>query len=94
MDIIEKINKENELLYGPRQSCCDLYEHFCRCNYVSKQKPIIMVNDILDQRTLLVQDVIDRHVKYGETYFNDLNLFNSKFELDVKTIRGVRIYKN
>lgn len=92
--IVESINKENELKFGPIQECCHHFKTFCRC--AVKTKPVKNVNvktDIVDQRTSLVQDVIDRHIKYGTEYLEQIQKLNDKYVLDVKTVHGIRIYK-
>lgn len=31
MDLVKKIEKRDELLYGPKQPCCDLFFKWCTC---------------------------------------------------------------
>jgi len=31
ISLLEKINKENVLRYGPTKGCCNMLEKFCRC---------------------------------------------------------------
>jgi hypothetical protein len=52
-----------------------------------------MKTNKLEQRTELVQDVIDRHVKYEDEYLTALKEFNAKFPIIVEYVKGSRTYK-
>lgn len=44
--------------------------------------------DTLEERKNLVQDVIDRQIKYGEKYTKALQKFHEKFPTNVKEVRS------
>lgn len=36
--IVDKINKDNELKFGPIKYCCNMFESYCRCTFVFKME--------------------------------------------------------
>ena len=48
--------------------------------------------DSYEKRIEVVQDVIDRHVKYGDSYVEALNKFNKQFPVEIEQHNNGRIY--